>query len=111
MRTPPRWLVSAHDAALDRCTENLTLATLARDAGVHPTHFARAFRAAYHCSLGEFVRRARIERACEQLGRGDVSLARVANELGFYDQSHFARTFKRAVGITPSQFVRQPARR
>ena len=105
-RKPPRWLAAARDAALDRCTEDLTVATLAREAGVHPAHLARAFRAAYHCSVGEFVRRARIERACELLIREDVSLARVASDLGFYDQSHFTRTFKRVVGLAPSQFVR-----
>jgi AraC family transcriptional regulator len=108
---PPRWLASMHDAALERCTEHLTVAQLAREAGVHPAHFARAFRAAYRCSLGEFVRRARIARACERLERGDASLARVANDLGFYDQSHFTRTFKRIVGLAPSQFVRGLAER
>lgn len=102
---PPRWLAAARDAAFERCTEDLTVATLAREAGVHPAHFARAFRAAYHCSVGEFVRRARIERACERLSREDVSVARVASDLGFYDQSHFTRTFKRIVGLAPSQFV------
>jgi AraC family transcriptional regulator len=104
---PPRWLATARDAALERCTEDLTVTTLAREAGVHPAHLARAFRAAYHCSVGEFVRRARIARACERLSRGGVSLGRVANDLGFYDQSHFSRTFKRVVGEAPSQFVQR----
>jgi len=104
-RKPPRWLAAARAAALERCTEDLTIAQLAREAGVHPAHFARAFRAAYRCSVGEFVRRARIERACEWLSREEVTLARVASDLGFYDQSHFTRTFKRIVGLRPSQFV------
>lgn len=104
---PPRWLAAARDAALERCTEDLTVTQLAREAGVHPAHFARAFRAAYQCSVGEFVRRARIARACERLARGGVSLGQVANDLGFYDQSHFTRTFKRVVGVTPSQFVQR----
>ena len=106
-RKPPRWLAAAHDAVLERCTEDLTVAALAHDAGVHPAHFARAFRAAYRCSVGEFVRRARIDRACSRLSRGDVSVARVASDLGFYDQSHFTRIFKRVVGLAPSQFVRR----
>jgi AraC family transcriptional regulator len=104
---PPRWLAAARDAALERCAEDLTVTQLAREAGVHPAHFARAFRAAYHCSVGEFVRRARIARACERLTHGGVSLGRVANELGFYDQSHFTRTFKRVIGVAPSQFVQR----
>jgi AraC family transcriptional regulator len=110
-RKHPQWLANAHDAARDRCAEELTVAKLARESGVHPAHFARAFRAAYRCSVGEFVRCARVERACEQLRRGGVSIARVANDLGFYDQSHFTRSFKRVVGLTPSQFIQRLAAR
>jgi AraC family transcriptional regulator len=110
-RKPPRWLAGVRDAVLDRCTEDLTAAELAREAGVHPAHLARAFRAAYSCSVGEFVRRARVERACERLRRPGASLGRVASDLGFYDQSHFTRTFKRLVGLTPSQFVERHAAR
>jgi AraC-like DNA-binding protein len=42
-----------------------------------------------------------------RIRRGDVSLGRVATDLGFYDQSHFTRTFKRVIGLTPSQFAQR----
>lgn len=103
----PKWLVAARETILARCTEELSLAGLAAESAVHPTHFARAFRRAYGCSVGEFVRKARIERACHLLVQGRVPLSRLGLDLGFFDQSHFCRVFKRLAGMTPSQFAKR----
>lgn len=100
----PRWLISARELILERCTENLSITDLAAEAGVHPTHFARAFRKAFACSIGEFVRKARVERACKQITSGHSTLSEVAYDSGFCDQSHFCKSFKRVLGMTPSQF-------
>lgn len=104
-RQLPKWLVSAREMILERCAEPLSVTEMAGEVGVHPTHFARAFRRAYGHSVGEFVRNARLERACKQLITGRYSVSRVAHDSGFYDQSHFSRTFKRKHGMTPSQFL------
>ena len=75
--------------------------------GVHPTYLLRSFRRVYHESPGAFARRLRIEQACRRLrARGLVSLAELAAELGFADQSHFTRTFKRIVGMSPGAYRR-----
>jgi AraC-like DNA-binding protein len=50
----------------------------------------------------------RVERA-KQLLQGGVSLAEVAADAGFSDQSQFSHQFKRLIGVTPGQF-RMPAR-
>lgn len=80
------------------------LAELARLAGVTPEHLARSFRRHQGCTLGEYVRRARVERARRALVEGDRPLAEIALELGFFDQSHFTRTFKAHVGCTPGAY-------
>jgi AraC-like DNA-binding protein len=46
----------------------------------------------------------RVERAKRFLQGGDLSLAEVAAQAGFWDQSQFSRHFKRLVGVTPGQF-------
>ena len=52
----------------------------------------------------------RVERARQLLQTGtNMSLAEVAAEVGFCDQSQFSHHFKRLVGVTPGQF-RVPAR-
>jgi AraC family transcriptional regulator len=78
------------------------LAALARSAGVHPVYLTRAFRRAYGCSIGEFVRGLRIERAAHRLAHSTDSVCAVAMRLGFADQSHFCRTFRIELGVAPS---------
>ena len=82
-----------------------TLAEIAAVAGLNPYHFARQFKAATGLSPHQYVIMRRIERAKHLLqARTELSLAEVATRAGFYDQSQFARHFKRFVGVTPKQF-------
>jgi AraC family transcriptional regulator len=75
--------------------------------GVHPAHLARVFRQQYGCTLGDYVRRLRVEFACRRMTTGDTPLVEIALAAGFADQSHFTKTFKSLVGITPAEFQRQ----
>jgi AraC family transcriptional regulator len=67
---------------------------------------AREFRACHGMSVGEYGRRVRLSWAATELVSGDRSLAEVAAEAGFADQSHFTRLFKRHVGTTPARYRR-----
>jgi AraC family transcriptional regulator len=78
---------------------------------VHPGYLASAFRRHFGCTIGEFVRRQRIALACRALTDGDAPLADVAIEAGFADQSHFTRTFKRQLGMTPAAYRKTTTRR
>jgi AraC family transcriptional regulator len=83
----------------------LTLRDLAAAAHLSPYHFARRFKESTGLSPHRYVIARRIERA-KQLLRGDeeLSLAQVAARVGFWDQGHFTRHFKRLVGVTPKRF-------
>lgn len=109
-RSVAAWLRRAREHLDARALDAPTLADIAAEAGVSPIRLARAFRRAYGESPGDFVRRQRIRRACERLADPEVSLAAVAAELGFADQSHFTRVFRKMVGTTPGTWRRaQPA--
>jgi AraC family transcriptional regulator len=95
---------SARDLLQARFAEPLSLEVLARATGVHPISLARAFHKAYGESPGAYQRRLRIEFACRELSSSRKTLAEIAIEAGFYDQSHFTRTFRRLVGITPARY-------
>lgn len=99
-----RWLSQAREFIQGRFAEPLSLSDVAGAVGIHPVSLARAFRIQYRCSVGEFIRRLRIESACQAILTGDRSLAEVGLAVGFADQAHFSRTFKRITGQTPSLF-------
>jgi len=102
----PRWLVQARDSIRDRCTTGLTIAEIAREAGVHPIHLARTFRQHFASSPGEYLRRCRIERVRELLVSSETPLADLSLEAGFSDQSQLTTAFRRATGMTPGAFRR-----
>lgn len=98
---PARWLIKTRELLNDQFQKNFSLAEIARIVGVHETHISREFHRIYGCTLGEYVRRRRIEFACRQLLISNASLTEIALAAGFFDQSHFARVFKSQTGITP----------
>lgn len=105
-RRGPRWLRQVSDLVHSEFTRRLTLADCAREAGVHPVHLAQSFRAYYGESIGQCVRRLRIDLASRRLVETPKPLAEIALEVGFSDQSHFTKVFKRARGLTPGGFRR-----
>lgn len=103
-RPRPQWLREAHDLIHENVGRPLTLSSIAREVGIHPAHLARTFRAHYRRSIGEYVRRLRIERASQELSDGGASIAEIGLRAGFFDQSHFSRVFRDHTGQTPAAF-------
>jgi len=101
---PLPWLLRSRDSIHDRFREqSLRVSTLAVEAGVHPVYFARAFRRQYGFTPGEYVRRLRQEFAVSKVLDSAESLAAIALESGFADQSHMHRSFRRRLGLSPGQ--------
>jgi AraC family transcriptional regulator len=86
--------------------ERFTSDELASFAGISRFHMVRLFRAATGCSPMEYQMRQRVERSKQMLVRSEVPLCEIAATLGFCDQSHFTRTFRRVAGMSPGQYAR-----
>jgi AraC family transcriptional regulator len=82
----------------------LSVTGLAALVHLSPDHFGRAFRAAFNCTPHQYVTRTRLEAARDLLRENARSLATIAAQTGFADQSHLCRWFKRAYGVTPGQW-------
>ncbi|WP_017297085.1 AraC family transcriptional regulator [Nodosilinea nodulosa] len=82
----------------------MTLVELAAIAQVSPAYFARLFKQSEGITPHQYILKQRVERAQSLLRHSPLGLADIAARVGFCDQSHLARCFKRFVGATPSQF-------
>jgi AraC family transcriptional regulator len=103
----PAWLGRIIEKLAVEYAERLTLDDLSREAGVHPVHLSRVFRKCVGKGIGEHVHRLRVRAACEQMQMPEMSIAEISLTLGFADQSHFTRAFRRVVGMTPMAFRSQ----
>jgi AraC family transcriptional regulator len=106
----PRWLRQARDFLHAHFTESLSVDAVAAAVGVHPAHLIRVFRQRYGCTLGDYVRRLRVEYASHLLAVSELPLSQIALDAGFADQSHFSRTFKSLTGMTPTGFQKVSGR-
>ncbi|WP_296306520.1 AraC family transcriptional regulator [Erythrobacter sp.] len=83
-----------------------SLKEIAAQCGLSISHFSRAFKATFGIAPHQWLIRRRIEVAKALLKSPSLSLARVALECGFADQSHFTRVFTRIVGMGPGAWRR-----
>jgi AraC family transcriptional regulator len=100
----PKWLRIAREYLDANFLRPLSLSEIAAAAGVHRVHLSREFRRYCSTTVGEFLRRRRIEHACHLVSATNTPLAEIAMTCGFSDQSHFSATFRRQVGMTPARF-------
>jgi AraC-like DNA-binding protein len=103
---------ASHNTAVKRActfidsnyTHNFTLKDLSKAAHLSPYHLQRLFLEEKGVSPHEYSMQQKIKKARELLSKGH-SIAGVAFDLGFADQSHFTRSFKKATGTTPGAFL------
>jgi AraC family transcriptional regulator len=101
---PPRWLSRARELLHEHFSTPLALGAVAKSVGVHPAHLARVFRQFHGCSLGDYVRKLRIDFACRRLRSSEAPLVEIALAAGFSDQSHFSNTFRHLMGVSPGAY-------
>lgn len=87
--------------------QNLTVESLATLAGMSSSAFKRAFSSTFNTSPGKYILTTRLNAARERLEKTDKLVADIAQECGFYDQSHFTKVFFRVRGITPGEYRRR----
>lgn len=100
----PRWLKNATEIVETRFLERLSLSEIATEVGVHYVHLSRQFHKYNHCTVGELIRKRRIQHASHLLAHSETPLAEIALICGFSDQSHLSFLFKRYMGMSPSKF-------
>ncbi|MYT68388.1 MULTISPECIES: AraC family transcriptional regulator [unclassified Streptomyces] len=92
-----------------RVVDGVVLEEAAGVLGAHPAHLVRSFSAAYGIAPHQYLMARRVDRARRLLLAGRPA-GEVAADVGFYDQSHLTRHFKRVVGIPPARYARASGR-
>ena len=92
------------DAYLDR---DLSLQELSNVVQMSPHYFSQLFKRSTGVTPHQYVIRCRIEQAKKLMRQKKLSFAEIALQVGFVDQSHLHRQFKRLVGVTPKNYAKQ----
>ncbi|MEY2478833.1 MAG: hypothetical protein QOG87_4148 [Actinomycetota bacterium] len=113
MVPPVRHLLRAKDLADGRYFDPLTVADLARAAGLSPAHFSREFRRAYGEAPHQYLLTRRLERSAALLRNTDRPVTEICFAVGLSSVGSFTTSFRRVYGTTPLGYrsAFPPARR
>ena len=98
-----------HAYLLDHVREEITLNKLERVSGLNKFLIIRNFKRQFVTTPAAFHLQCRVAEAKELLSQG-ADVLDVTEELGFYDQAHFIREFKKMYGVTPGRYAVQVTR-
>ncbi|OYW17267.1 MAG: hypothetical protein B7Z55_12870 [Planctomycetales bacterium 12-60-4] len=94
---------------LEHFAERLRIEDLAALVHLSVSQFDRKFKSLFRMTPQQYLLRVRINAASQALLHSDRTIAAIADETGFYDQSSFTKQFVRQTGMTPRKFRRQYA--
>ena len=100
----PRAVQRALDYIHANLARNLRLEDIAGSARMSVFHFSRTFRKSTGTGPHRYLVQARVEKVRILLASSDRSLAAIADETGFSDQSHMSKVFKKFTGMSPKAF-------
>jgi len=103
---PPCVRRRIHDYIAAHLDQKITNDALAQIAGLSTAHFYTAFKQSEDVSPHRYVLQYRLRRAQQLLTSTEMSVAEIADAVGFSNQSHFIHYFREIVGVTPSDYRR-----
>jgi len=101
-----RQLRIAKQALYENLDGSTPLRSIARECGLSPSHFARAFAISVGQPPHQWLLEQRVDRARQLLGDSTLPLSEIAIRCGFADQSHFTRVFSAKTGLAPGRWRR-----
>jgi AraC family transcriptional regulator len=102
---PREKLVRAVEYIQDHLDTDLTVSRIAQAVYISPYHFTKLFKQSTGQSPHQYVVEARVRKAKELLTKGKFTISEAAYHVGFVDQSHLTRHFKRVFGLPPKRLL------
>ena len=81
----------------------------ARECSQSYSHFRKQFKEVSGMSPQKFLQKSRLNKAARDLRNTDLSIKKIAGDLGYGDIYHFSKQFKKQMGVPPSQYRRESA--
>lgn len=103
----PKWVNDIKELLTESNVDHLDLSLLAKEIGISPVHLSRSFPKYFNSTLGDRIRSLKVEKARNLLSTGNASNSEIAYSCGFSDESHFIKSFKKQLGLTPGDYRRQ----
>lgn len=91
----------------DNYTRKISNEDMAEIAGLSVRQFEKRFKQLFNTSAHQYIIRLRILKSCDMIVAGQESISDVALKLGFYDQSAFTSHFRKQIGLTPLNYIKQ----
>lgn len=76
-------------------------------AELSPNYLARKFKQRHGMTIRQYIRRIRIQRACELMTISNMSIQSIAAQVGLADLQFFNKTFRQTTGLSPTAWRRQ----
>lgn len=93
-----------HDRMLEHLDQKITIEELSRRYHINPTTLKMTFKSVYGTSLASHMKEHRMEQAERLLRETDMSIAEIANAVGYDSQSRFADAFKGVFQVLPREY-------
>ncbi len=101
----PFWYKIITEYINDQYDQSIKLKDLSHVTGVHPNYICRKFKQIKGVRISEYIRHIRLEKAFDLLISNKYQLTKIGLETGFYDQSHFSKSFKNVYGTSPRKLL------
>lgn len=99
----PKWNKLVQEVLWENWNTTVSLQDLSNAVHIHPVTISKYFYKYNHCTLGEYIRRIRVEKSIPLIKNSEMKLVEIAYHCGFADQSHFIRVFKETTGFLPAE--------
>lgn len=98
------WIHKVKQYIHDDPSQRISLDEMSAEFQLHPNYIVRKFKTITGYKLSEYLEKVRLESALQQFYQTNNKLSRIGLDSGFYDQSHFIRSFKKQLQTSPGQF-------
>lgn len=100
----PLMVSRAKEYVEEHYAEELTLQRVADVAGITPGYLSTLFSQYFECGFVDYLNKIRVEHACDYLKQNYFKTYEIAYKVGYRDEKYFARVFKKATGMSPSEY-------